>query len=98
MASAIGTTIGTPLIGITLVDRFWLSRKTTNPPPTAQATTRAHSRLIGRTGMPVGSSAAAVVEPGDAARSATMTTSISQPAQTGIDLFMIAITAGASMR
>ena len=53
ISSAIGTTIGTPWIGITLVDRFRLSSRTTNPPPTTQAPTRAHSRLIGRTGMPV---------------------------------------------
>ena len=50
-----GTTIGTPWIGITLVDRFRLSSRTTNPPPTTQAPTRAQRRLIGRTGMPVAS-------------------------------------------
>ena len=53
IASAMGTTIGTPLMGITLVDLFRLSSKTTNPPPTAQAATRAHSRLMGRTGIPL---------------------------------------------
>jgi hypothetical protein len=35
-----------------LVDRFRLRKNTTNPPPTAHAAMRAHSRLIGRTGMP----------------------------------------------
>ena len=34
MASAIGTTIGTPSIGNTPVERFWLSRDTMKPPAT----------------------------------------------------------------
>ena len=48
-----GTTIGTPWMGITLVDRFRLSSRTTRPPPTTHTPTLANSRLIGRTGMPL---------------------------------------------
>ena len=91
-----GTTIGTPRIGITLVDLFRLSIRTTSPPPTAQAATRAHSRLIGRTGMP-DATRRLRSSPVNSAM-ATMTASMSHPAQTGMDLFMIANTAGASMR
>ena len=49
---AIGTTIGTPSIGMGPLARFWFSRNTMNPPTTTQATTRTSSRLIGRTGIP----------------------------------------------
>jgi hypothetical protein len=57
MARAIGTTIGTPRIGMMLVDRFRVSRKITSPPPIAHAATRAHSRLIGRTATPLATAA-----------------------------------------
>ena len=52
MPSAIGTTIGTPWIGNTPVERSWLSRYTMKPPATIQAPTRIHSRAIGRVATP----------------------------------------------
>ena len=96
MASAIGTTIGTPSIDeharldAVLVQQDHHEADADDHEPR----TASHSRLIGRDRHSGACRRRAVVERRCASETRQMTTSITQPAQSGMLLFMMATTSG----